>query len=85
MLILKLHTGFHIFFSHRNTKESPFSNHLEDTKLFRLIEQQLLDGEADINFENVWQEFRQADRLHRSTLSRDQVSSVLSDSWAIST
>ena len=70
---------FMSFYCHRNTKESPFSSHVEDAKLFRLIQQQLIDGEADINFENVWQEFRQADRLHRSTLSRDQVSSLVSD------
>jgi hypothetical protein len=42
-----------------------------------LIEQQLLEATEEVDFENVWQVFRAADRQHRGKMARDQVSSLL--------
>ena len=50
-----------------------------NAKLYRLIEQQLLDSQLEINFEQLWVKFQQADRELRGTLSANQVSK----SWLV--
>lgn len=48
----------------------------ENGKLLRLVEQQLLDHEDDLDFEQMRAMFTRADRERRGTLSREQIKEI---------
>ena len=53
----------------------------DNAKLYRLIEQQLLDSQLEIDFEQLWVKFQQADRELRGTLSANQVCWICTAKW----